>query len=786
MVHSIFKHPLAKSRSWPVGYTVAILTTLAATMLRLALTPLIGAYTLSVTFFFAAVLVSAWYGGFRAALLSMVLSVAAAGYFFTYPPYSFHVLQPIDQISLSILVVVGLGIALFNNVQRRAELEERAQRHWFETTLASIGDGVIATDSGGHVTFMNAVAEAVTGWKAEEASGRPLEIVFNIVNEDTHEPVPNPALQIKQAGCSANLVDNSVLIARDGTEIPIDDSGSIIRDAEGRTLGRTLVFRDISQRRRLERERTVSMHAARQLAAIVESCDDAILGKNLDLCITSWNRAAEEMFGYSAGEVIGRSVRLIIPENRLGEEEGVMQCIQRGEKVAYLETERCRKGGTIFPVLLTISPIRDDAGTVVGASTIVRDITRKRAAEAETQARRAAEEANRAKDEFLAMLSHELRNPLSAIIGWLAMLKGGKLTVERGRHALDVIERNARLEAELVKMLLDLSRIAANKLDLDKERVDLTSLVEIVVDSIRPEADAKGVALNVMAAAGSFIVVGDSCRLQQILSNLLNNALKFTPHGGHVQVRLARRESQAQIQVVDDGEGIPADFLPYIFDRFRQADSAEHRSHGGLGLGLAIVRELVNAHGGTVNVESQGKGKGSTFTVTFPIPAVIPDEIKAATVHFEPAEEPVISGLRILVVDDDADARELVALTLESRGAIVHLASSSAEALESMNRQNLDLMIADIGMPQEDGYALIQKLRGSESAHSQPTLPAIALTAYSSAVDRDQALAAGYDLHLTKPVAAFDLIHAVGKVSKLRSYPTYPSPAALDRVEQSA
>ena len=314
-----------------------------------------------------------------------------------------------------------------------------------------------------------------------------------------------------------------------------------------------------------------------------------------------------------------------------------------------------------------------------------------------------------------------------------------------------------------MESLLDLSRIAAGKLKLDRERVDLLSVLETVVDSVLPAANAKGLTLNLTAQPGPVAVIGDSGRLQQIFSNLLTNALKFTSRNGHVQVRLTRIGSQAQIQVIDDGEGIDPDFLPHIFDRFRQAESAKSRTHGGLGLGLAIVRELVHAHGGTTVAESQGKGKGSTFTITLPIPAVIPSHIEAANPQIAPNEEPSISGLRVLIVDDDADARELVALTLESRGAVIRLASSAAEALDFVSREKPDLMIADIGMPQEDGYVLIQKLRGLERKHSLGRLSAIALTAYASDADRDQALAAGYDLHLRKPVGPSDLARAVAK-----------------------
>ena len=926
MLRDSLSHSLTTTRSRPVRYGIAILLAAVATLLRLAFTPLIGEYAIPYTIFFPAVLLSAWYGGLGAAVLTVLLSTASAFWFFVYPARTLQIPDPIDRIALLVFLVVGFGMGLLSRSQkaaleraareasqrRRAELDERLERERFETTLASIGDGVIATNPQGHVSFMNAVAETLTGWKRDEALGKPVETVFRIVGEDTRKPVQIPAVLAMQQGGIVDLPQHTILVARDGKEIPVDDSGSLIMDSEGRPSGAVLIFRDITERRRVEREREASTRTAHQLAAIVESSDDAILSKDMDLRIASWNRSAQRMFGYMASEVVGQPVTTIVPENRWSEEEEVMQSIRRGEKVERHETERRRKDGTIIPVSLTVSPIYDATGTIVGASSIMRDITgrrraesereestrtahqlaaivessddailsknldlritswnraaermlgfmaseaigqsvtiiipesrwseesevmqsirrgekvqheterrlkdvsvipvsltvspihdatgtvvgasttmrdmrRQRAVEKERHARRTAEEANRAKDEFLAVVSHELRNPLSSVLGWVLMLKQGQVPQERVPHALDVIERNVRAESQLVESLLDYSRIAADKLDLNLEGIDLSYLLEIVVDSMRPAAEAKGIKVSLTLADRPLTVVGDPARLQQVFSNLLTNALKFTSRGGQVQIRLIRRNSQAEVQVVDNGEGIQADFLPYIFERFRQADSAKGRAHGGLGLGLAIVRELADAHGGTVSAESRGKGKGSTFTVRIPIPSILPSNIKMATVH--PAGEPVISGLRILVVDDEIDARELVTLALESRGAVIQQASSASEALDSLRREKPDLVISDIGMPHEDGYVLIQKLRAAEGQNAQPRLPAIALTAYASAADRNEALAAGYDLHLEKPVTLVDLVRAIGSVSREREIVTRSPLAEPEKPKKAA
>jgi PAS domain S-box-containing protein len=624
-----------------MAYGLAVLTVLAATLLRMALIPLIGDYAIPFITYFPAVLIAACYAGFRAGLISLLLSSATAGFFFTYPPRSFWIPHSNDQVELAIFLAVGLGMTLLSRSQKRAleradqeaslrrgaEFEERLQRQRFETTLASIGDGVIATDAMGHVSFMNASAEILTGWKREEAFGKPLETVFRTLNEDAHKPVLPPSLWATQQSGIFNLAKHTILRKKDGTEMPVDDGRALITNSEGKTAGAVLIFRDVSERRRVEKETEASARTARQLAGIIASSDDAILSQNLDLRITSWNRAAERMFGYTASEAIGQSATIITPENRRSEEDGLMLRIRRGDRVGHFETERRCKDGTILPVSLAISPIHNTWGGGVGASTILRDITRQRAAERERQARLAAEEANRAKDEFLAVLSHELRNPLNSIIGWVLMLERGQVPVERVPHVLRVIERNARAESQLVESLLDFSRIVANKLDLHMECVNLSSLLEIIVDSMRPTADAKGIMLTLTSVEGPVFVVGDSARLQQVFSNLLTNAFKFTPRAGHIQVRLIRTGSQVQVQVIDDGEGIEAGFLPHIFERFRQADTAKGRTHGGLGLGLAIVKELANAHGATVTAESRGKGQGSTFTVTIPISAVLPETI---------------------------------------------------------------------------------------------------------------------------------------------------------------
>jgi PAS domain S-box-containing protein len=683
-----------------------------------------------------------------------------------------------------------LEINIDISAHKRAEEALREQREWFRVTLSSIGDAVIATDTKGVVTLLNPVAESLTGWKQQDAAGQPLERVFRIVNERTRREVENPALRAIREGAILGLSNHTVLIARNGTETPIDDAGSPIRDADGKTVGAVLIFRDVMVRRRadrmqaelFERERLArqSEREARETAEAAElrlklALDGGRLGTweysiaaGKVLCSPGF----EQIHGYQPGTFPGTFEAFrdeIHPEDRDRVIIAIREAIDQ-QRDHHIEYRIVRKDGSVRWLEGRGCLFLDNQQSPDRMIGVCVDVTeRRQAAEADNQARLAAEEANRTKDEFLAMLSHELRNPLSSILGWTSVLKSGQMPLERATQALEVIERNARLEAQLVESLLDLSRIAAGKLQLDSERIELAALLRSVVDSQRPAADAKGIDLQISTET-EVVISGDSARLQQIFSNLLTNALKFTPRGGHVQVRLSCVASNAQIQVADDGGGIDSDLLPHIFDRFRQGESTKGRSHGGLGLGLAIVRELVQAHGGSVLAESPGRGRGSTFTVTMPIPAVIPAHIEAAGSRLLHTRDASISGLRVLVVDDDVDARELIGLTLESRGVRVHLVTSAGEALESISHDKPDVMIADIGMPQQDGYALIQTVRALEREHSHTRLPAIALTAYASTTDRDQALTAGYDLHLAKPVGPADLTQALAAFRRTKQH----------------
>ena len=387
----------------------------------------------------------------------------------------------------------------------------------------------------------------------------------------------------------------------------------------------------------------------------------------------------------------------------------------------------------------------------------------------EQEARRQAEEANRIKDEFLATLSHELRTPLNAILGWAQVLRSGKVDPATTERALEAVERNARAQAQLISDLLDVSRIITGKLRLELRPVELPRILDAALDSVRPAAAAKGIHIQVVPGQISGPFVGDPDRLQQVFWNLLSNAIKFTPQDGTVEVRLRHRDSMAELAVSDTGIGIRSDFLPYAFDRFRQAEGTTTRHHGGLGLGLSIVRHLVELHGGTVAVESEGEGRGATFTVSLPV-RVGAESALAERRAEEPEPErllnsrDLLAGLHVLVLDDEADTRELLATALEQHGAKVTSAGSAADALEALDQGSFQVLISDIGMPGEDGYSLIRKVR-ARGAERGGSLPAVALTAYARTEDRVRALSSGFQMHLSKPIDPAELVATIASLA---------------------
>jgi PAS domain S-box-containing protein len=676
--------------------------------------------------------------------------------------------------------------------------------------------------------------------------------------------------------------------------------------------------------------------AVRHLAKVVESSDDAIVSKDLDGIVMSWNQAAERMFGYPAREVIGRSIRLIIPADRNHEEDAVLAKIRAGESVDHYETIRRRKDGTLVAVSLTVSPIRNDAGEIIGASKIARDITdrirqealaREHAAATEQLAEigamlastldrdaivqkvtdvaseltraefgaffyngvdpisgesfmlytlsgpskegaaqsphprvtalaqafhgertvrladltvdprygqsalddrtplghlpvrsylavpvrgvsgdvlgglflghsqvgvftheherlaegvaawgsvalensrlyHEAHDANRMKDEFLAVLSHELRTPLNAVLGYARLLRGGVLSGEKAERGLETLERNATALTQIVEDVLDVSRIISGKIRLDVQPVELPLVVDNAVATVQPAADAKGVRIQTVIDPRVGLVSGDPDRLQQVVWNLLSNAVKFTSRSGRVQVRLESIDSHVELTVSDTGVGIKPDFLPFVFDRFRQGDPGTTRKTGGLGLGLAIVRHIVEMHGGTVEAASAGEAQGATFRVRLPVMIVQPERSEPRREHPRTERwEPLttlgdLHGVRVLAVDDEEDALTLLRVVLETAGAEVATAASPAAALEQIADVRPHVLVLDLGMPDMDGFELIGRIRSSADAELRD-VPAAALTAFGRSEDRTKALRAGFEMHLAKPVDPGELVASI-------------------------
>jgi len=505
---------------------------------------------------------------------------------------------------------------------------------------------------------------------------------------------------------------------------------------------------------------------------LFEAARDGILILDaVTLKITDVNPFMTELLGYSHAEFLGKELWEI---GLFSDKEASQEAFKELQRTGYLRYEDLplqATNGKLRDVEFVSNVYEEDIHQVIQCN--IRDITDRKRAEKERtlllaaaqSARAEADLANGVKDEFLATLSHELRTPLTSILGWSHLLTGGKLDKQQTARAIETIALNARAQGRLIDELLDISRIMTGKLCLDLRAVKLAPLIQAVVDDVRPAANARRINLETAFNSDIGPILGDPDRLQQIVWNLLTNAIKFTPKGGDVHVRLERNDSQALITVNNNGQGIASELLPHVFERFRQADSSNTRSSGGLGLGLSIVRQLVELHRGTVTAESSGENAGTTFRVMFPLPSL--PEVPHAAEKIDPKNErnsPTtaqhsLNGLRVLVVDDERDTRELVAALLTTCGAEVVSVSSATEALDQMERQRFDLLISDIGMPEMNGYDLIARIRQFGEEHGGRT-PAVALTAYAGIDDRKRALAAGYGMHIPKPFVAAELISA--------------------------
>jgi PAS domain S-box-containing protein len=930
---------------------------------------------------------------------------------------------------------------------RTEELEQ--QREWFQVALASIGDAVITTDVNAAVTFLNPVAESMTGWSTAEAKGQALSLVFRLVNEDTGEAVDNPVLKVLESGVVVELANHSALISRHGTHVSIEDSAAPIRDARGAVVGAVMVFHDVTRRRHAERARraseeqlravfsqaavgiavtdlrgqfvdanrrfcdvlgyslqelrertflelthpddlpmtqgevrrllagqisnyalekrylrkdgtlvwsatTVTLlkddsgHANRfigivdditprklaeavqaQLAAVVESSDDAIITKTLDGIITTWNPGAESIFGYTAQEMIGRPVTTLIPPDQVDEEPAILERLRRGERIHHYETVRRRKSGALINVSLSVAPLKDSSGKIIGASKIARDITRQKHAEAELQeqsrvlevlektgrsisshldlqavlqtvtdaatqlsgaqfgaffynvinesgesfllytlsgasreafekfglprntpvfaptfkgegivrsgditkdarygtmsphrgmpqghlpvrsylavpvilpsgevvgglffghpepdvfteraerlvagiavqaaiamdnarlyqaaqreiaSRERAEaelkENDRRKDEFLATLAHELRNPLAPIRQAALISKTATATEAQKRWSHDVISRQVQHMSLLLDDLLDISRVTRGTLELRMEMTELAQVVEAAIETARPLIDAKRHRVSLEMPPEPVLFAADPLRLAQVLANLLTNAAKYTDREGTIQLRAAREAEHVTISVVDTGIGIPAEHLVQVFHMFSQVKSSQDRSEGGLGIGLAIAKGLVELHGGTIEARSEGHARGSEFVVRLPY-RTLPSSTRSAPSTASKEKGPC---KRVLIADDNRDAAESLAILLRMEGHEVTVVHDGKEAIAAFDVLLPEIALLDIGMPELDGYEVARQVR-QRSLGRAVTL--VAITGWGQESDKGRALAAGFNHHFTKPV----------------------------------
>jgi len=523
--------------------------------------------------------------------------------------------------------------------------------------------------------------------------------------------------------------------------------------------------------REQERIRRVSESRFR---ALLESAPDGIVIADRDGRIRIVNRQAELLFGYEREELLGRDIEILLPDSarrrHVEHREQYVAAPAVRPMGRGLALSGRRKDGIEFPAEISLSPLQTDDGLLITA--VVRDVSERRRAEAQqlelvrAQAARAeAEAANRTKDQFLATLSHELRTPLNAVYGWVGMLRAGSLDEAGVARALEVIERSARVQVQMIDALLDTSRIIAGKMQLDVRLVDPRTVIEAALDVVEPAAAAKQIRVQPVLDPRAGPIMGDAERLQQVVWNLLSNSVKFTPKGGRVQVHLRRINSHIEIEVADTGEGIEAALLPFIFDRFRQG-IGERR--GGLGIGLSLVRHLVELHGGEVRAHSEGPGRGAIFVVKLPVTITkspeTTDRHPAVSLGRPAATSGTLQGLHVLAVEDDADSLELLGTVLAAQGARVTTAVSATEAMEALVRETPDIILSDIEMPGGDGYSLVRDIRGAQSAWR--SVPIVAVTAYSRVEDRIRLLSSGFNMHLPKPVDPSELAAVITSLTR--------------------
>jgi PAS domain S-box-containing protein len=636
-----------------------------------------------------------------------------------------------------------IGSVLDVTAQQQADesAESAAQRLQLATEATAIGTW----------DFFPATGDLIWDARCKELFGLPAEapvdyeIFLSGVHPDDRERT-NEAVQraLDAEGDGTMDVEYRTLGLVDGHERWIRANGRAF--FEGRVPKRFVgTFQDISDRKKAD-------EAVQRLAAIVESCEDAIVSKDLNGTIMSWNQGAERIFGYRAEEAIGNPITMLIPSGRQDEEREILQRIRQGQRVEHYETVRQCKNGSQIDVSLTISPLKDKEGMIIGASKIARNITERKKTERELEhAKELAEAASRAKDTFLAVLSHELRTPLTPVLMTAAVRERDPNLSQAIQAEMAMIRRNVELETKLIDDLLDLSRITSGKLTLRMQGVDLNASVYQVCDICRAQIQEKGIELSFDLDTSIGLVNADASRLQQVLWNVLKNAAKFTPEGGKIHVCTARADGRVRVQIQDSGVGIAPEVLPKIFDAFEQGDVRVTRKFGGLGLGLAISKALVELHSGSIQVESPGVGEGCAVTIE--LPAAVP---QAANLAVERSNVPPPDQLlRLLIVEDHADTALLLKRLLEGSGFAVETAGSVAEALKAADGTHFDVLVSDLGLPDGTGCELMRQMR------DRHPLKGIAMSGYGMEEDLRRSREAGFSEHLVKPVDISSLERAI-------------------------
>ncbi|HEY9619583.1 MAG TPA: response regulator [Crinalium sp.] len=691
-----------------------------------------------------------------------------------------YLAQPVEPIEL---------LATVRSLLRIREAEEAAlslAREW-QTTFDSIRDGVGLLDQNGRFLRCNSVMTQLLGKPWDDISGQ------------LHQDLLQEAIGISDGIC---FQQTKSTCHRQTVELHAGDRWFLktidpVLDEQKNFRGAVFILSNITDQKRAEAATRVSEERFRLLLDNVQ--DYAILFCDPQGIVTRWSLGAEKILGYQETEILGKSASCFFTADDLANGVDRFELVQAAT-AGRAEDERwqVRKDGSRFWASGITTPLYNETEQLRGFCKILRDFTERKRIEderaqllvREQEARAASEVANRLKDEFLATLSHELRSPLNAILGWIRLLNTRNFDSTTTARAMETIERNARSQAQLVEDLLDVSRIIQGKLRLNIRSVNLIAVIEAAIDAVRPSADAKDIQIQSLFAPSVSTITGDGDRLQQVVWNLLSNAVKFTPSGGQVWIRLEKGDGEekgnkrdggdgedredkgdecVQITVTDTGQGINPEFVPFVFERFRQADSSTTRTYSGLGLGLAIVRHLVELHGGTVHASSPGAGKGSTFTVRLPLTPMRLDVYPHHLIQPNLSEQlsynhsPQLNGVRVLVVDDEIDAREMLAAALETAGATVIPVISVAEAIATISNAKADVLISDISMPEEDGYSLIRKVRMLPATQGG-TIPAIALTAYARTEDQSRALTEGFHMHLSKPVEPTQLASTVASL----------------------